>query len=202
MINMWGVEFDIDKIVQNFNSHQSFAKAKEIRLEDIPQDLMERFEHLSRRFIHPREYKPRDFVFSLKMDFDNGDSSYSALHPVIYNLGKQHEEMKEFDLYSMELDKNGVFTGRFEIRYQPDSNHPYFKNKPFVEWAETEKDFQHQGLGIRKHRTMGALSRAVYGLALHVDSNFEEEKRLIEKLASLGEVTRYLEGRKDRFVFV
>ena len=184
MTNVWGIEFDINKIIENFNSYQSFAKAKEIRLEDIPQDIMEKFEHHSRRFIPPKEYKPKDFVFSLKMGFDNGDNSYSVLHPVRYDKGKRDEEAKEFDLYSMEFDKTGIRNGRFEIRYQPNSTNSYFKNKPFVEWVQTEEGFQHQGLGIRKHKTMAALSRAIYGLALHADSNFECEKRLLEKLAS------------------
>ncbi|MEK6827495.1 MAG: hypothetical protein AABX99_03360 [Nanoarchaeota archaeon] len=201
MINVWGIEFDIDKIVENFNFYQSFAKAKEIHLEDIPQDIMEKFENLSRRFIPSAEYKPKDFIFSLKTNFDNGDYSYSVLHPVIYNRGKLGKEAREFDLYSRELDKTGKSSGRFELRYNL-RNDSYFINKPFVGRIKTKEDFRRQGLGIRKHKTMNALSHAIYGLALHSDtSNLENEKKLLEKLFSLGEVTHYFENGKDRFCF-
>jgi hypothetical protein len=201
MTNVWGIEFDINKIIENFNFYQSFAKASEISLDDIPSDIMKKFEHHSSRFIPTREYKPKDFIFSLKTTFDNGDYSYSALHPVLYEKGSRNEA-KEFDLYSIELDRTDNLSGNFELRYNL-RNHPYFTNKPFVGFVETEEDFQRQGLGIRKHKTMNALSHAIYGLALHSDTlNLENEKKLLEKLASLGEVTRYLEDGKDRFVFI
>jgi|WetSurMetagenome_2_1015567.scaffolds.fasta_scaffold68684_2 hypothetical protein len=203
MTNVWGIEFDTDKIIENFNSYQSFAKAKQISLENIPVAVMNIFEGWSRRFILPSEYTPKDFIFSLSTDFEGGDSSYSALHPLIYTRGRQHEGAKEFDLYSVELTPTNEINGHFELRYQPDSNHPYFKNKPFAGYAETEEGFQRQGKGMRKYRTMNALSQAIFGFPLHTDTLMgEEEKKMFEKFVRLGEMEHYLEDGKDRFVFV
>lgn len=160
---------------------------------------MEWFESRSTLLIHPQDYKRGNFSAFYVIDHQSGDRTFAARQIKTYDTNGETEEL----VYILDLDNEENEKGHAELRMNISNNDPYFKNKPFVGYTETEDDFRKQGLGARRLLIMNVFAKILYVLPLHSDTLISAEasslwKRLVEE----GKATTYLEGEHERFRFV
>lgn len=199
MRTVGGIEFDVERIISDFNSRIDYATAEEIKLGKIPKQIRISLENATKRFMLEKDYKDLEYIMSLRFDYLNGDFNYGILYPTKYSCGDS-----EISLYFLEFNKDKKETGHAELRYNYSNPSPYFKDKPFIGYIATEDEFQRQGLGIRRHRIMNILALSIYAQVLHADTIMTEpELKVWKKLVELGEARHYLEREKtDRFCFI
>ena len=166
---------------------------------NIPKEAMTIFERKSEQFIKKQDYRPRNFDHYFLISHANGDKTYCAQQTKTYNPDNT-EELSYFA--DMRDDK---FLGYSELRKNISNKKAYFKDKPFVGYTSTEKQFQKQGLGTRRLQFMNAYSEMQYSRPLYSDT-LNQEKNIWENLTKKGLAKKFTEGeggnKQVRYVFI
>lgn len=175
------------------------SKLIEIQRKDIPQDAIKCFEGYSRRFILPDEYKEGNFENYRYIQHDEY-KTYIAMQE------KGEGKGKEKDIYLYEINKKWENIGHGEIRLWITED-PYFKDKPFVWFTETEHKFIHKWYGKKRMITMNSICKEIRWLALDSWTLFshKDAKKIRETLKSQWVVKKYQETNEnnaDRFHFL
>jgi hypothetical protein len=173
----------------------------------MPRAVQEHFESKSRRFIHPKNYRPGDFEACFLIVHADGTCTYVASQEKIYSQGG-FESMEKLT-YFFDAGTDDEYQGHAELRYAPYSLDSFFYQKPFVGWTKTEDSLLRQGLGLRRLMMMNAYSQMMYSLPLHSDTLMipsadpkgSPPRGVWEKLVRQGRAVMYREGDKDRFMF-
>lgn len=134
-------------------------KLIEIRRKDIPEDAMKHFEWASERFILPEEYKEWNFEKYRYIQHD-GYKTYVATQD------KNTRDFIEKEIYLYETDTTWANIWHGEVRLGITED-PYFKDKPFVWFTQTEEDFVHQWYGGKRIITMNNICKQIRWLPLH-----------------------------------
>jgi len=165
----------------------------------IPNQVMEWFEGRSSLLIDPRNYLQGNFSAFYVINHQSGDRTFAARQTKTYDTNGDTEEL----VYLIDVDSDGIEEGHGEIRMNISNDDPYFKNKPFVGYTETEGGFRRQGLGTRRLLMMNTFTQMLYDLPLHSDTLIADDaRRLWERLAVEGKAIKYPEGQNERFRFV
>lgn len=106
-----------------------------------------------------------DFGNLRHIKHESGDLSYLADQTKVYGNGES-----ESTIHLVDTTPKGQLTGVGEVRFNPQSNDDYFKDKPFVGWTHTEKEYRSEGLGRRRLLVMKLAAAAEFGLTLHSDT--------------------------------
>lgn len=133
MRTVGGIEFDIGRIVSDFNSRVDYAEMRHIPLKKIPKTDRELLIGCSHRFMSPEAYNRLEHIMSMGIIFDNGDFINGLIYPTVYPCGDS-----EISLYFFEHNKDGDMIGRAELRYNYSNPSIYFKDKPFIGYIATE----------------------------------------------------------------
>lgn len=194
-------EIEAEKEAAVFHEFLPSANIQESSLEQIPEEAVKLFESYGRKYISPEEYKAGNFEKLYTIGHDNGDITYVAEQTKI--LGKENYE-QEKNAYFFE-SREGKEIGHGELRYNDVSEDKYFKNKPFVGYSATEKEYRRMGLGKRRIFEMNAYSQMRYQLPLYSGTVITPEvKRIWEALVKEGKAEKFREktGRTTRVRFV
>ncbi len=155
-------KFDLEKVKDDFCKFFRGSSIEEIDLNNIPKEAMTFFENHSELLISSKDYKPGNFEFFFLIKHSNGDITYLAQQTKNY-----HEKVGIERLTYFWETRNKENIGHGELRYNISDKDEFFKNKPFVGFSETEKEFQKQGLGKRRLLLMNAYSQMLYQLPLY-----------------------------------
>lgn len=171
-------------------------------LDSVPTEVKRRLENYSQSFILPEEYRPNNFDATFVVEYPNGDKSYIAEQTKTYKTLIENEPGSETEKLSYIFDTRGEgISGHAELRYNISNKSKYFKNKPFVGYNDTEREFQRSGLGWRRIRLMNALARTKYDAPLYSDTLMSEQAEgLWQKLVKEGKVKKIKEGKVYRYV--
>jgi hypothetical protein len=184
-----------EELTAKFNKFFPEGKIKEISIKDLPADVLKSFEGSSKRFILPEDYKPGDFKKIFLVEHDNGDLTY------IGNQIKNYWNESTEDLSYLFERRGQEKIGHGELRYDISSDDEFFKNKPFVGFTETEKEYHKTGLGRRRLFLLNALAQSLYDQPLYSSTLIADEARsLWEKLVVEGKAEKFKEGDDDRYV--
>ena len=165
--------------------------------ENVPKKAMKFFENQSLQLILPEEYKPGNFEKFFVIKHKNGDETYVAEQVKTY-----HNEDTERLSYFWD-SRNSKTIGHGELRWSLSKKSKFFKNKPFVGFTETEKEFQRQGLAERRLHMLDAFARMTYGFPLYSsDVVTPRAINLWEKLVREGRAKKFKSGEPDRYCFL
>ncbi len=141
-------------------------------------------------------YKPDNFESLFEVDNIDGSKSYIAEQTKTYDTNKDTEKLTYiFDLHG------DIVSGHSELRYNISNKSKYFKNKPFIGFNDTEREFQRKGLGWRRMRLMNAFAQMRYGAPLYSDTLMSEQAEgLWQKLVKEGKAKKIKEGKVHRYV--
>ena len=159
--------------------YKYFSEGKIVKLtpEEIPPEVMREFENQTSRFVPLEQIKPENEGHSFygRIDCSNED--------VVY-LVNQLEQTAEDDIMTYMLDtRKGDNIGYAIMR----NSSSYLKDLPYVDYTETEFDFERQGLALRRLKIMNAISRAIYGKPLSSGIEVEPEaEKVWNKLVKEG----------------
>lgn len=166
--------------------------------DEIDRCALKMFESYSSSFIHPRAYKSRDF-HQLFIIESGSDIVFVAHQTKIYN-----PDSAERLVYLVEMSKSR-YIGHGEIRFNPNSEEPFFKDKPFVGFTNTEEAFRRRGIGTRRLEIMNGLTNILFNLPLHSSQFKEDYKKDSESpwkmQVRLGNARRYFFEGGHRYCF-
>lgn len=186
---------ETDLRISKFSELFPEGAMSQIKETDAPEAAMEVFEHKSAQFINRDKYRPRNFEFYFVINHVNGDRTYLAQQTKTYDTNKDTERLT----YFVDMRGNQVL-GYSELRNNISNLREYFRDKPFVGYTETEKDFRNQGLGTRRLLLMNAFSGAQYSLPLNSDT-LNSEVSVWEDLVQKGQAQKFQEGEHLRYSF-
>lgn len=150
------------------------GKLKISSLAEINTEARDLFENYSKRFILPEEYVPGDFhqIFIVKKD--SGEETHLAHQTKVHQEGYERlVYLQDFCLGPLGLAGP---VGHGEIRFYPEKEKEFFKDKPFVGFTETIKCLRKNGRGTDRLRLMNGLCRVLFDLPLHSGTFVAEEK--------------------------
>ncbi len=188
---------DFVKKTEIFHEYFPDGEIYQSEAKEIPAEAMEFFEKESLQLILPEEYKPRNFENFFVIKHKNGDKTYAAEQTKTYHNGDT-ERLSYF------LDaRNSKSIGHGELRWSLSNKSGFFKDKPFVGFTETEKEYQRQGLAERRLYMLNAFSKMTYGFALYSSDVVDSRAiNLWEKLVNEGKAKKFKSGEYDRYVFL
>jgi len=164
-----------------FNEYFPDGKIKELRPEEIPEDVMIYFELKSSELLMPEEYKPKNFEKFFVVTHPDNKQTFLAQQTKEYSKKILIEKVTYFADFENEKIMSRaelVFNTRCDKKYEK-----FFKNKPFVGWISTPRDVRKTGMAKRIILMMNAYSQAAYNLPLYSDTNFTDSGReFTEKL--------------------
>jgi hypothetical protein len=176
-----------DKFLVAFTEMFPDFRVESISVDKIPTEAMEYFIRKSECFRPEGSYSPEDFIEAYKVL--RGEGSYTTY------IVKEIKEIKDYgfeeDTYFADVDEQGELIGTSELRYKPDSDKEFFKDKPFLGNIRTNPNFLRQGFGIRRIELMDGFSRIQYQNPLYSDEiNSEEMIAVWEKLVADGRASK------------
>jgi hypothetical protein len=175
---------------------------EKITLEQIPPLVIGHFEKQAGDFVAPEDYQPGNFSELFRLDLDQGGLIYGAT--LVKNYPFPEDVETESLMYIADTDEQGEVYGYGEVRYNTTSQDPYFKDKPFVGFTETEENHRKQGFGMRRLIIMNTLAQKFFGHPLHSDAaiNQAKAKPLWERLVEQGLAYEYIEDDNlERYAF-
>ncbi|MCK4997079.1 hypothetical protein KAS08_02140 [Candidatus Pacearchaeota archaeon] len=181
---------------ETFNQFYPKGRLTRIKLEQVDKKALQYFENKSKLFVSSEDYKKNNFLKLFRINIENTES-FVATQMKMY-----HNDEAEHLTYLFERNGNETI-GHGEIRFNPISPKLYFKDKPFIGWTSTERNFQNQGFGENRVYAFNALSHMIHGLSLHSDTLHcsKNQTKIWEKLERKNEATRYLENGHNRWHF-
>lgn len=196
------------KLLENLNLSDWKEDIVTISLEDLPEDVKEKFEAYSMNFINPDDYKEWNFekVWYIEHSFPNAYTTYFATQDKKYD-----DDSVEKIIYLFEKDKRGVKIWHAEIRLCVYHNDPevfqtFFKDKPFVGFTKTENDFLKKWYGVLRSIHMNQLVNEEFDLKLYssdVMCQWSGSKRNRQKLVEYGLAKKFLDNDWNiRFSFI
>ena len=168
----------------------------EIQESEIPEAVMEIFERKSAQFINKDKYQPRNFEVYFVINHTSGDRTYLAQQTKTYETNKDTERL----VYFVDARDDRIL-GYSELRNNISNPSEYFKDKPFVGYTETEKEFRNHGLGTRRLLLMNAFSLTQYGRPLNSDT-LNSEMSLWENLVKRGLAKKFQKSKNIRYSFI
>ncbi|TSC64423.1 MAG: hypothetical protein G01um101491_292 [Parcubacteria group bacterium Gr01-1014_91] len=159
---------------------------REIGRNDIPETVRNHFEGMSSRFISPSDYRKENFNSYYVIEHtDIPDlKTYVAEQDKYYgNIGEQKGLERNVYFYDM---LGEVEVGHGELRYQPESDEEYFKDRPFVGFNQTEKEFRKRNFAFKRLIEMGSYSVMQWGLPLYSGDQNADADKVWQKLMREG----------------
>lgn len=186
----------IKKLMDYFPS----GEVHELQLSDIPADVLEHFEGKSSCYILPENYHPGNFQTLFLLEKTPNEKIFGATQTKTYGTENPDTSTEELTYLVDVLDDK--ITGYGEIRFNTSKENEYFKDKPFVGFTRTYKEFMGKNLGTQRLQTMNEVCLALYKRPLSSDSIISEPaKKVWEKLAAKGEAEIFKEGTSNRYRF-
>jgi len=169
-----------------------------VDISEIPKSPLNFFKNRSKLFTNNKEFISDSLNSFCIIRYPDGSKSYVTTQTKTYSANGDTEKL----VYIYDQDGQNKQIGYGEIRYNELRKDEYFKNKPFVGYTFTNENFEKQGYGTRRLKTMNALSLRMFGFPLHSDTLIgEKAERIWQRLTEKGETYSYLEGNKTRFAF-
>lgn len=192
---MEGVEKPKD-LIEKLKEYLPEAVIERIKLEDIPEPVLEIFERKSHSLIKDEDYKQGNFEDLFKIVYSEKEIIFAASQNKTYHNGETE------DLVYLVDTINGEMSGYSELRMALTKQTEFFKDKPFVGFTQTEEPLRGLGIGETRLRIMNSIAHAKYGHPLHSDTLLQESaKRIWERLVENGEAEKFSEGEHERFRF-
>ncbi len=172
--------------------------------QDIPTDAALTFWERSGRYTDtPRLIVP-GFNRLLQICGSDNITTYVAEHPKTYHTNGATES----NAYLVDVNEEETQVGFGEIRFSISDQGPFFTDKPFVGWTQTEEGYKNAGLGRRRLLAMNIAALALYEKPLHSDTlTSEAAEGLWESLVTEGLAEKYIqhlanETSTDRYRFI
>jgi hypothetical protein len=189
-----------DSKLELFDRLFRYGTIEKILPDQLPPDVLQYFDGMNRRFVDPED-PPQVFNGFYKITHtDNSDLvTYVADKDMLYTDFDKTPKGFERNVFLYEM-KGAEKTGHAELRYRPKAKiGDAFKDKPFIGYNGTEKDFLHQGLARKRIFAMGAYSEMEWGLPLYSGDQNKMADGVWQSLVSDGlaeEVPNYTKVRK------
>lgn len=187
----------IKKLIEYFPA----GSIEELKLSDLPKDVLEHFENKSSLFILPEQYKPGNFHTLFSITKSPSEKTYGAIQIKTFESNSSEEE--EELIYLMDTQEAKI-TGYCEIRCNLTRDGVNIKKPiPVVDFTRTYDDFAGQNLGTERLRTMNDISLALYKTpltsgAVRIDGIPDI---LWGHLIESGEAEKFTEGESVRYRF-
>lgn len=190
---------DFEKQKAIFERHFS-GILEQIGIDQIPEEVMKKFEGYSARFISPQDYKEKNFDSFFKITHDNKDETYIAKQ--LKELANADEKIKEEDTYFIDT-RDQFIIGNGELRFDMSLRDGGFLRKPFIGYTGTTENYQRQGLGVRRIEVMNAFSEMHYNSPVYSDSLLSPSaEKVWEFLQTSGHAEKIQEGDLYRFRYI
>lgn len=169
-----------------FESLYSNGSIREIARKDLPQNVIEDFEGWSSRFISPESYKEDNFThyFLIQHNHIPDFKTYVGEQDKIYDHLDENEKLEKNVYFIDMLGTEEV--GHGELRFQPNGQDFYFKDRPFVGYSSTEDERRRQGFATDRLLEMGAYSEMQWGLPLYSGDQNETADTVWQELIKQG----------------
>lgn len=180
---------------EKFKQHFPNGEISEIKLTEIPEDILELFKNKYRALVSQEKQQPFEMSRFRKISHTDGSISYAATVTKHYDGETGTEESTYIaDVHESELSGYG------ELRKNLTNNSDYFKDKPFVGFTKTENKFLRSDLALRRLYLMNAIAQSRYGQPVYSDTVISDEAReLWENLVEQGKATKFKQGLHERY---
>jgi hypothetical protein len=176
----------IEDKIKLFESLYPNGSLRQIQRKDIPVEIVEHLEGMSRRFIKPEDYKEDNFTYYFLIQHNHipDFKTYVAEQDKVYDHLEESEKMEK-NVYFYDM-LGGVELGHAELRFQPNGETLYFKDRPFVGYTKTEDEYKRQGYAIDRLLEMGAYSQMQWGFPLYSGDQNETADKVWKELLKEG----------------
>lgn len=163
----------------------------------VPENVAALFNWSARQLVDRGEISFNQLGELLGIWHDDETRTYAVSDNKTYPVDGTREEL----IYLVNIDQDQQLIGYGEIRHPAKHHDPYFREKPFVGYTRTEREFRKRGFGRRRILEMGQFTMHAFGLPLYSSKLIRPKaKRLWQGLAEDELATAFVEGEHTRFV--